>query len=163
MKERYEKVLSFSKEISNLNDKKDSNVSHFKGRRGILSILHDILAERKEFCIFGNVSQSDKLLEHIPSWFNERRLELKMAGRRIGDIPRVERFSSKKYRKLTQVRTNKLLKKISTICFIYADKVAIFSNDINQNGFIIKDKNIFEMYKVFFEHLWRSSKPYNPE
>ncbi|MFH0905773.1 MAG: helix-turn-helix domain-containing protein [archaeon] len=137
---------------------KESYVESFKGKKGVLAILSDILKTGKDFLIYGNYTWSKKTFKHIPSQFALGRISKKINAKVLVDNATEPFRQRNDYRSLTELRYHPEMLKTKTITFIYDDKVSIFTQGNDIYGIIIKNKDISDMHKVMFEKYWKEAK-----
>lgn len=143
LKEKYEKTFEKSETL------------FFKGKNGLKNVFEDQLNLKQEVLVLGASPLFYHMLKYYFVWFNKRRIQKKIKLKLIyNESQRKERkikFSEIRY--LPKSYTN------PAAMNIYADKVAIihWSKD-NPFVILIKDKEIAESYKNYFNILWEISK-----
>lgn len=134
-------------------EKQETNF--YKGKQGLKTVMEDQLKQRtKEILILGASPLAYKILEFYFKWFDVKRCKQKIKARIIFNksdkkprIPLAEiKYLPKKYTSPLAVN-------------IYRDKVAIilWSKD-NPIAIVIKNKDVSEGYKKYFELMWRIAK-----
>ena len=134
-------------------EKQETNF--YKGKQGLKTVMEDQLKQgTKEILILGASPLAYKILEFYFKWFDVKRCKQKIKARIIFNksdkkprIPLAEiKYLPKKYTSPLAVN-------------IYRDKVAIilWSKD-NPIAIVIKNKDVSEGYKKYFELMWRIAK-----
>jgi len=153
--EDIERILPELKEIYRP-EKGKSNVTMFKGYRGIKTVFEDILAEAKgkeNLVIDSSGKFKEKMpyyVDHFVRGLEKNKIRIRHIVRRGIDIHPSKtttiRYFSKEARE-TSVSTN-----------IYADKIAIILWTDIPEAIIIENKTAAESYKDYFEVLWKAAK-----
>jgi len=136
-------------------EKKEKQETNFyKGKQGLKMVLEDQIETKKEICILGASPLAYEVLQFYFKWFDKRRKEHKIKAKILFNqrnikikMPYTEiKYLPQKY--ASPVAVN-----------IYSDKVAIilWSKD-NPLAIVIKNKEISEGYKKYFELLWKVAK-----
>jgi sugar-specific transcriptional regulator TrmB len=134
-------------------EKQETNF--YKGKQGLRTVMEDQLKQgTKEILILGASPLAYEILEFYFKWFDVKRCKQKIKARIIFNksdkkprIPLAEiKYLPKKYTSPLAVN-------------IYRDKVAIilWSKD-NPIAIVIKNKDVSEGYKKYFELMWRIAK-----
>jgi len=162
MEEKKEKLNKVVKELGSLIDikKDEGGASFFEGKRGVITILNDILDEKKELWFYGSRKEAQVALEKYPDNFVLKRAELGISLRAVmaeedrGDPS----MNDKKVYNLSKMRFLDCLNKVPTNVFIYGDKVAFMTSGENLSGIIIKNKEVVKQQRIIFESLWKLAK-----
>jgi HTH-type transcriptional regulator, sugar sensing transcriptional regulator len=141
-------MLSFYEKTQ---EKEETNF--YKGKAGLKNVLEDEIRERREIMVLGASPFASEILKFYFRWFDERRKKYRIKERMIYDmnikkkIPLAEiRYLPKKYASPLAVN-------------IYGDKVAIILwSKENPFAIVIKNKEISEGYKKYFELMWKIAK-----
>ena len=144
-------------ELNNLfaqsKEKEETNI--YKGRKGIKSILDDIL-EHKEYIAFGSSGKFLEIMEHDFVIFQKEKKERKINAKVI---------LSESSRKTEQVELAYSDFKFipneftgPTTTFIYGNNIAIIIWSKIPIATVIKSKEVYESYKNYFELLWKIAK-----
>ena len=129
----------------------------FEGKKGIDSVNEDVL-KSKEILAYGSFDIPNKMLKWQTVDFLKKRLKLGIKWRGITDssIKKAYFYKDPAYKKLTKLKIDDSLKKMSTWTYIYDDKIAILSfKKENFVGIIIKDEAISMTHHIIFEKLWK--------
>lgn len=162
MEEKKEKLSKVVKELRSLIEvkKEEGGASFFEGKRGVITILNDILDEKKELWFYGSRKEAQVALEKYPDNFVLKRAELGIPLRAVmaeedrGDPS----MNDKKVYALSKMKFLNSLNKIPTNVFIYGDKVAFMTSGDNLSGIIIKNKEVVEQQRIIFESLWKIAR-----
>lgn len=134
-------------------EKEESNI--YKGRKGIRSILNDIL-NYKEYVAFGSSGRFLEIMKHDFILFQKQKKEKKIKARVILSE------SSRNTEQVKLAYTNfKFIPDeftAPTTTFVYGDKIAIMIWSENPIATLIISKEVSESYKKYFELLWKISK-----
>jgi sugar-specific transcriptional regulator TrmB len=133
----------------------------FRGKNGLKSVFEDQLEtikkekskENKEILILGASPLAYEILDIYFHWFDKKRLENKIKTRII--------FNEKIKRRISLSEIRYLPKQYSSplAVNIYGDKVAIILwSKENPLAIVIKQKEISEGYKKYFELMWKIAK-----
>jgi len=136
-------------------EKQETNF--YKGRQGLKTVMEDQLKDSKEILILGASPLAYDILQFYFKWFDIKRKKKKIKSRIIFNKPGKDRGASK----IPLAEIKYLPQKYSSplAVNIYKDKVAIilWSKD-NPIAIVIKNKEISEGYKKYFELMWKIAK-----
>ncbi len=130
--------------------KENPEATIYKGRKGVKSIFEDIL-RYKEFLVFGSSGKFKETLGPFFSLFQKiiRQNGIKcrlLVSEKVRDSDIVShaetRFLPENYITLS-----------STL--VYGDKVAVISWTENPVGFVLKDKQVADSYRTYFNFMWK--------
>jgi hypothetical protein len=133
----------------------------FRGKNGLKSVFEDQLEtikkekskENKEILILGASPLAYEILDIYFHWFDKKRLENKIKTRIIFNEKIKRRISLSEIRYLPEQYSSPLAVNI------YGDKVAIILwSKENPLAIVIKQKEISEGYKKYFELMWKIAK-----
>jgi HTH-type transcriptional regulator, sugar sensing transcriptional regulator len=160
-----DKRLKISKIVPKLISLKESakektGVTFFEGKKGVITILNDILDEKKELLFYGSRKVALIAWQDYPDNFIKKRADSKISLKAVlADEDRGDpAYKDKKIYDLSKLKFLKELDKIKTNVFIYSDKVAFMTSGENIIGTIIKNKEIVEQQKKIFQILWKQAK-----
>ncbi|MDO8686282.1 MAG: helix-turn-helix domain-containing protein, partial [Clostridiales bacterium] len=134
-------------------DKEETNF--YTGKNGLKTVFEDQLAIGKEILILGASPAAYDILQFYFHWFDKRRAERKVPARIIfnrdghtgGRIPYSEiRYLPQKYS--SPLAVNIYGKKVALILWSKERPIAI----------VIKNKEIAEGYRKYFELMWKVAK-----
>jgi len=139
-------------------DKEETNF--YKGKQGLKTVFEEQLEESKgkEILILGASSLAYDILDIYFHWFDKRRVENKIKSRIIFSQTEESKGKSKK---ISLAEVKYLPQKYSSplAINIYNDKVAIILwSKENPFAIVIKNKEISEGYKKYFEVMWHIAK-----
>ncbi len=137
-----------------------TGVTFYEGKKGVITVLNDILDQKKELWFYGSRKMGLVALENYPENFIKKRAE---AGIELIAVLAEEdkgdpTYKNKKIYKLSNLRFLKKLNKIESNVFIYGDRVAFISSGINLVGIIIRNKEIVAQQRNIFRQLWKQAK-----
>jgi sugar-specific transcriptional regulator TrmB len=134
-------------------EKEESDI--YKGRKGIRSILFDIL-NYKEYIAFGSSGRFLEIMKHDFILFQKRKKELKINAKVI---------LSESSRKTEQVKLSHTNFKYipdefssPTTTFVYDDKTAIIVWGEIPIATLITSKEVSNSYRKYFDFLWKQAK-----
>ncbi len=135
---------------------KTKEESHMhKGRKGIKSILHDIL-KYKEYIAFGSSGQFLEIMKHDFMVFQRRKKEQSIKARVIlNESARKSETISFAY---TQFRYIPNSYATPTSTFVYGDNSAIIIWGENPVAIVINSKAIAKSHRSYFELLWKQAR-----
>jgi sugar-specific transcriptional regulator TrmB len=128
----------------------------FEGRKGIKTILEDILSSvanqnEKQYYVFSSATVRKNVYQAMPDFSDKRiKKEIKVKTISFGEGGQLVGLDERKWLKTDQ-------KDIApTYEIIYAGKVAHISLDDSENpvGMVIQDRAIYETQKMIFEFNW---------
>ena len=125
----------------------------YKGREGLKTAFEDQLKEGKEILVLGASSQAKEILSFYLKWYNIKRKEKKIKLRVIADM-------SAKGKMKAPLAEFRYIQELGPAAMnIYADKVAIILwSKEKPLAIIIKNPEIANSYRTFFEHMWKITK-----
>jgi len=134
----------------------------FEGKKGMVSMFTLLLNDaenKKEVLGYGNVSIAEKVIEHQSTFLRKTRLEKKIKMRAVSNyLGNVEHRSPPLWKKITEVRTNKDLEKLSVYTIITENYISygMFKGEVI--GIVVKSKELVDKERLNFEMLWKASK-----
>jgi sugar-specific transcriptional regulator TrmB len=134
-------------------EKEESNI--YKGKKGIRSILNDIL-NYKEYVAFGSSGGFLNTMQHDFNIFQKRKKQLKINSKVI-----LSRSSKKKQDVKEAFSKFKFISNeysSPTTTFIYKNKTAIIVWAENPIATLITSEEVAESYKKHFELIWKIAK-----
>lgn len=162
VEEKKEKIASIVPEIQALHKtvEEKTGVTYFEGKKGVLTVLNDVLDQGKELWFYGSRKMGLVALKNYPENFILKRvskgiyLKAVLAGEDKGDPA----YTDKKIYKLSNLKFLKSLDGVETNVFIYSDRVAFLTSGENLVGVIIKNKDVVAQQKKIFKLLWKQAK-----
>lgn len=154
LKEKEENILEVLPLMSGLYKKTQEKefTNFYKGKNGIKTILEDQLATKKTIYILGASPLAYDVLQFYFKWFDKRRKEKKIKTKII-----FNKLKNKKIPKIPLSEIKFLPQKYSSplAINIYGEKIAIILwSKENPLAIIIKNKEISEGYKKYFDLMW---------
>ncbi|MDP3881699.1 MAG: helix-turn-helix domain-containing protein [Nanoarchaeota archaeon] len=134
--------------------KEKEETNFYKGRNGLKTVFEDQLSQGGEILILGASPLAYELLQFYFHWFDKRRAEKKIKARIIfnkkDSLPKIPyadiRVLPEKYSSPLAVN-------------IYGDKIAlILWSKSNPFAVVIKNDEMAEGYRKYFELLWKTSR-----
>lgn len=136
--------------------KEKQETNFFKGRAGVKGVFEDQIKEGKELLILSASPSARSMFPEYFHWFDVRRKQKKIKARILADSKQSEKFSDVP---LAEVRRIAGLGNEQTSTNIYGDKVAvIFWNKEKPFVVLIKQKEIADAYRDYFNILWKNAK-----
>lgn len=156
IKEKESKITEILPEMGNLfkQTKEKEETNFYSGKSGLKTVFEEQLQENpKEILILGGAINAEEILQFYFNWYNKKRKKGKIRMRII--------FNTKKHKKIPFSEIKHLPEKYASplAINIYGNKVAtIYWNKENPFAIIIKNKEISEGYKKYFELMWKIAK-----
>jgi sugar-specific transcriptional regulator TrmB len=136
--------------------KQKQETNFYKGIEGLKTIFQDQLEidkENKEILILGASKSAFEVLPFYFKWYDKYRKQKKIRVRIISSEKLHKKIPLSEIRYLPQKYANPLA------INIYKDKVAlIFWKKEKPLGIVIKEKEIAESYKKYFELMWKIAR-----
>ena len=162
MDEKTEKLSKVVEKLSLLKEvnKYEGGASFYEGKKGVITILNDILDEKKELWFYGSRKRAMTALQNYPDNFVQKRAEMGIHLRAVMSIEdkRDPSMNDKKVYALSKMRFLESLKNIPTNVFIYGNKVAFMTSGENVAGIIIKNKDLVNQQRAIFDILWIAAR-----
>lgn len=156
LKEKEEVVSEVMPQMLAMFDKtkEKEETNFYKGKNGLKTVFEDQIISGKEIMIMGASPLAYEILQFYFKWFDKRRVENKIKCKIIFNKsekkPRIP-YSEIKY--LPQKYSSPLAVNI------YGDKVAlILWSKENPLAIVVKNKEISEGYKRYFDLMWTVAK-----
>jgi sugar-specific transcriptional regulator TrmB len=132
----------------------------FKGKDGLKTAFEDQISTlggkasgEKEILVLGASSEAEEILQFYFKWYNKKRQEKKIHIKFIASIESKGKIRAP----LSEIRY--LPETGPTAINIYADKVAIILwSKEKPIAIIIKNSEIANSYRLFFEHMWKIAR-----
>jgi sugar-specific transcriptional regulator TrmB len=163
LEEKKNKIEKIMPELIRLKetDVEKSGVNFYEGKKGVLTVLNDILDDNNdELWFYGSRKMALIALKHYPDNFLKKRADQNMRLKAVFAIEDKgdQAFEDEKVDALSEFRHIKGFNGILANVFIYGDKVAFMSSQDNPIGIIIRNKEIVEQQKKLFEVFWNMAK-----
>lgn len=142
--------------------KEKHNVTLFYGRKGMKSILLDILRNAKTIRVMDSEEQVVRKMSYFGGFFvkglDRRKIRIKHLIRDNKEVVDWWYDPEIKPSKGTQVKFVPKKTPSDAVIEIYGDKVAIQIWTDPPEGIIIQNKSVADSFKEYFEMLWKSAK-----
>jgi len=125
----------------------------YKGKEGLKAAFEDQINEGKEILVLGASAEASEILQFYFKWYDKRRREKHIKLKLIANLGAKGKIKAP----LSEIRYLPELGPTATN--IYGDKVAIILwSKENPLAVIIKNKEIADSYRKFFEHMWKTAR-----
>ncbi len=136
--------------------KEKQETQFFKGHAGVKGVFEDEIKEGKELLILSVSPSAREMFPAYFHWFDVRRKQKNIKAKILADASHAGKFSDVP---LAEVRHILGIGSDATSTNIYADKVAIiFWNKEKPFVVLIKQKEIADAYRAYFEQLWKIAR-----
>ncbi len=143
--------LSYLKDIYSGSKEKQETL-FYKGIEGLKSVFQDQLEDNKEVLILGASKSAFDVLPFYFKWYDRDRMKRKIRARIIASEPLGKKIPLAEIRHLPEKYANPLA------INIYKDKVAIIFWKKNPVAIVIKEREIADSYRKYFELTWKMAK-----
>jgi len=173
IQEKKEKILSeekeFAKILPHLKEKKNLaseklEASIYRGKKGMKTLLQDILKTKKEFFMIGGTGKASRGFPYYFPQFDIQRIKSKIYFKGIYASNEEGRKRLHEVKKLSMSEAKFFPENIQnvTTILIYGDKVAIIpiSKTVMEDPIItlIEDKITANSFKDYFKWMWKIAK-----
>jgi sugar-specific transcriptional regulator TrmB len=136
--------------------KEKQETNFFKGHAGLKSVFEDEIREGKQLLILSGSPVARQMYPAYFNWFDERRKQKRIMVRMLADSKHAAQFSPIP---LAEIKHLPQLGSSFTSTNIYGDKVAIiFWHREKPFVVLIKQKEIADAYRGYFEQLWKAAR-----
>jgi HTH-type transcriptional regulator, sugar sensing transcriptional regulator len=142
-------IFSLQERFTKTKEKEETNF--YKGKEGLKTIFEDQL-NYKEILILGANPQAYEILKFYFKWYDKERKSKKIKSRIIANDKKIKRIPLSDIRYLPEKYSNPVSVNI------YGDKTAIILWATDPIAILIKNKEITEGYKNYFELMWKIAK-----
>lgn len=154
-KKRIERVIP---ELQNMREiiKEKNGVTYFEGKKGVITVLNDILDQKpKDLVFIGSRKMAKIPLKHYPENFVRKRVEknIPITGILAYEDKQDKFLQESGAESISDFVYKKEINATLSDIFIYGDKVAFITNIEDTAGVIIKNKEIAKMMKLIFSLL----------
>jgi len=158
VKEKEESIQEILPEMLTFYNKtqEKEETNFYKGKNGLKTVFEDQIETGKEILILGASPLAYEIMEFYFHWFDKKRIANKIKTKII-----FNRNKQEKTRKIPLSEVRYLSEKYSSplAVNIYGDKVAIILwNKENPFAIVIKNEEIANGYKKYFELMWGVAK-----
>lgn len=152
-----EKQKALNENIEDLNflykkTKEKQETNFYKGIEGLKTVFQEQLAECKEILILGASQSAFEILPFYFKWYDKDRVKKRIKVRIIASEKLNKKIPLSEIRYLPQKYANPLA------INIYKDKVAIILWKKSPIAVVIKEKEIADSYRKYFELMWKTSR-----
>jgi len=155
VKEKEEQIKIELPELINLfaKTKAKEETLFYKGKDGLKTAFEDQISEGKEILVLGASPEAGEIMQFYFKWYNKKRQEKKIHIKFIANIEAKGKIKAP----LSEIR---YLPELGPAAInIYADKVSIILwSKERPLAIIIKNREIADSYRVFFEQMWKSAR-----
>jgi HTH-type transcriptional regulator, sugar sensing transcriptional regulator len=131
--------------------KEKQETNFYKGKEGLKNIFEDQL-NAKEILIIGASPDAYDILKFYFKWYDQKRKKKKIKSRILAYDKKVSKIALADIRYLPQKYSNPVAVNI------YDDKVAIILWATKPIAILIKEKEIADAYRNYFELMWKLAK-----
>lgn len=153
LKEKQEALAPIVKELEQRHNKtkEKEETNFYKGKEGLKAVFEEQL-QSKEILILGASPKAYEILKFYFKWYDKARKEKKIKARIIATDRKIKRIPLAEIRYLPEKYSN------PTSVNIYGDKVAIILWATQPLAIVIKNKEISEGYRNYFELMWKIAR-----
>ena len=142
-------IAGLSQKFTKTKEKEETNF--YKGKEGLKTVFEDQL-NTKEILILGASPKAYEVLKFYFKWYDKKRKSKKINARIIASSKKLTNITLSEIRYLPEKYSNPVSVNI------YDDKTAIILWATQPLAIVIKNKEISEGYKNYFELMWRIAK-----
>ncbi|HUS49976.1 MAG TPA: helix-turn-helix domain-containing protein [Candidatus Paceibacterota bacterium] len=153
IKEKENSILPLISELAGKygKTKEKEETNFYKGKEGLKTVFEDQL-ESKEILILGASPKAYDILQFYFKWYDKTRKEKKIKARIIASDRKVKRIPLAEIRYLPEKYSNPVSVNI------YGDKTAIILWASEPLAILIKNKEISQGYRNYFELMWKVAR-----
>jgi sugar-specific transcriptional regulator TrmB len=153
IKEKEEIVLPIMADLEKkfMNTKEHEETNFYKGKEGLKTVFEDQL-NYKEIMLLGASPMAYEVLKYYFKWYDQTRKQKKIKTRIIAQDRKIKHIALSEIRYLPEKYSSPVSVNI------YGDKVAIILWASLPFAVVIKNKEISQSYKNYFEILWKIAK-----
>jgi len=141
--------------LQQLSSVTQEDVSIYKGRKGIRTIMHQIL-ECKEYVSFGSAGQFLEVMGHDFILYQKEKRKRKIKSRVIlGKSSKKQKIVTGAYAQFRFVEDTYMN---PTTTWVYKNKIAIIIWSKVPVATLIQSREVAKSYRSYFELLWKSAK-----
>ena len=132
--------------------KEKQETNFYKGIEGLKTVFEDQLIDCREIMILGASKSAFEVLPFYFKWYDEDRVKNKIKVRIIASEELGKKIPLSEIKYIPQKYANPLA------INIYKDKVAIIFWKKNPTAIVIKEKEIADSYRQYFELMWKMAR-----
>ncbi len=154
IKEKEQQISSVIEDLKKqyIQVKEKQETTFFKGKEGLKTIFEDQL-NSKEILIIGASPKAYEILEFYFHWYDKKRKKKKIKTKIISNQKLKNKIPFSEIKYLPKKYSNPVSLNI------YQDKTAIILWTSEPIAILIKNNEIAQGYKKYFELMWKISKP----
>jgi len=142
-------ISTLQEKYSKTKEKEETNF--YKGKDGLKSVFEDQLNE-KEILVLGANKDASLVLPYYFKWYTKKRISKKIKLRIISNSREMSKIKNAKIRYLPEKYSNPVA------INIYGDKTAIVLWAKDPIAIVIKNKEISDGYRNYFELMWNLAR-----
>lgn len=142
-------VQELQQKYTKTREKEETNF--YKGKEGLKTVFEDQL-EAKEILILGASPKAYDVLQFYFKWYDKKRKQKKIRARIIAQDKKISKIPLADIKYLPQKYANPVSVNI------YGDKTAMILWAKEPLAIVIKNKEVSEGYKNYFELMWKIAK-----
>ncbi len=131
--------------------KEKEETNFYKGKEGLKTVFEDQL-NYKEILILGASPKAYEVLQFYFNWYDKARKQKKIKAKIIAQDRKIKRIPLAEIRYLPEKYSNPVAVNI------YGDKTAIILWAEKPTAIVIKDREITNGYRNYFELMWKIAK-----
>ncbi|MBS3094226.1 hypothetical protein J4474_01035 [Candidatus Pacearchaeota archaeon] len=143
-------ILELKNKFQSTKEKEETNF--YKGKEGLKTIFEDQL-NTKEVLVLGASPMAYETLQFYFKWYDQKRKQKKIHMRVIAQDRKIKNLPLSEIRYLPEKYSNPVSVNI------YGDKTAIILWAQKPMAIVIKNKEISQGYRNYFELMWKIAKP----
>lgn len=132
--------------------KEKQETNFYKGKEGLKTVFQDQLEGNKEILLLGASKSAFEVLPFYFEWYDKDRVTRKIKARIISSEKLGKKVPLTEFRYLPQKYSNPLA------INIYKDKVALILWKTEPLAIVIKNKEVADSYRMYFELMWKIAK-----
>lgn len=136
--------------------KETQRVTVFEGKKGLITILEDVLKTGKPNLVFSTTKI--RFVREYLKWFHTKRVGKKIVDRLILNERETNRANYLAKMPYTEVRLMKKEFDSPVALNIYSNKVGMLIFSGNPIAILIEDKNVADSFRNYFELLWEMAQ-----
>ncbi len=142
-------ITALQTKFSKTKEKEETNF--YKGKEGLKSVFKEQLNE-KEILILGASEKAYEILQFYFKWYDKARIKKKIKTKILSQTKKLKNIKNAEIRYLPEKYSNPVSVNI------YGDKTSIILWATDPIAIVIKNKEITNGYKNYFELMWKLGK-----
>lgn len=136
--------------------KEETKVELYKGKEGLITVLRDIIRERKNYFAFGEEGQYQEILPVYVTQFLRDLQKYNIKEKVLSKESKREKILLTTKNSEIRYLPEKYFSPVMTV--VYGDKTAIFIWTEPYHAILIKNMGMAESYRNYFSLLWKIAK-----